>query len=114
MALTARDVGSAVGFRGAAVEVAVLSRGHELAVEVLRPGRVVGVGVDVIVGELLCAGIVPKGTLVLDFIEFGVGLAVWELSVLEFLTESRIGGGEQGQGRSGRHQPVRLGKHVAG
>lgn len=112
MALTARDIGSAVGFRGATVEVAVLFRWHELTVEILRPGRMVRVGVDVVVGELLCSGVVPEGTLVFNFVELGVGLAVRELAILEFLTESRIGGGEHRQGRGSRRQPVRLGEHV--
>lgn len=54
------------GSRRPTVEVAVVAVSQELSEQILRPHRVVGVGIDVVVRELFRSRVVPKGTFVFN------------------------------------------------
>lgn len=112
--LTALDVDGTGCVGTHAVEGAGDFLVEEVAVEILRPLRVIGVGVDVVVGKLLCV-VAPESAHVFDFVELDAGVTLSQLSVLQLL---RIVGNDwsekQGQRRSDCCLAVDFGKHDDG
>ena len=88
--------------------------GKEVTVEVLRPLGVVGVGIDVVVGEFLHVTS-PKTPLVGKVVELDACVALSKLCVLESLGVVGSDWGEQ-QGKRGSNccLAVDFGKHRAG
>lgn len=112
--LTTLDGEITAGSRTQAIHCAVILLGEQVTVESLRPLRMIGVGVDVVVGKFLRI-VAPERPHVGDVAVNGVGDARSKLCILELL---RVNGGDrseqQGQRSSGCHVAVVLGKHHAG